>query len=122
MSSRDDVEFELLEIDEDHAKARAFNMLFMVWRRRTLADAYGRSVALARELVAKFPEGMPSSRACSDGVRRPRRSQGSYDPCARSIASAIRERGARRVLEYAGAWRQNARRVEQILCDLEGRI
>ncbi len=59
MNSRDEVSvFELLEIDEDHAKARAFNMLFLVWRRRTLADAYGRTVPIARELVAKFPEGI----------------------------------------------------------------
>jgi hypothetical protein len=50
--------FELIEIDEDHAKARAFNMLFMVWRKRTLADAYGRSIPLARELIGKFPEGI----------------------------------------------------------------
>jgi hypothetical protein len=50
--------FELIEIDEDHAKARAFNMLFMVWRRRTLADAYGKSIPLARELLSKYPEGI----------------------------------------------------------------
>ena len=50
--------FELVELDGDHAKATAFNMLFMVWRRRTLAEAYGRGVQIARKMVAEFPEGI----------------------------------------------------------------
>jgi hypothetical protein len=50
--------YELVEIDEDHAKATAFNMLFMIWRCRTTSEAYERATPLARALFAKFPAGI----------------------------------------------------------------
>ncbi|MGA7119724.1 MAG: hypothetical protein WBY94_06480 [Polyangiaceae bacterium] len=50
--------FRLAELDEDHVKAIAFNMLFVVWRKRTLAAVYRRSMAIASELSAQFPEGV----------------------------------------------------------------
>jgi len=51
-------QFELLDLDEDHAKGVAFNMLFMVWRRRTMAAAYTRGMQIVRELGASCPEGV----------------------------------------------------------------
>jgi hypothetical protein len=48
----------LIESDFDHVKGTAFNMLFMVWRRRTLSEAYRRGLKVARELATKFPEGI----------------------------------------------------------------
>jgi hypothetical protein len=51
-------EFALLESDLDHLKASALNLLFMVWRRRTLADAYRRAIVIARDLVRRHPEGI----------------------------------------------------------------
>lgn len=50
--------FDLVDLDEDHAKGLAFNMLFMIWRRRTLATAYTRGMQIVRELGAKYPEGV----------------------------------------------------------------
>jgi hypothetical protein len=50
--------FRFVESDADHAKALAFNMLFMVWRHRTMNSAYRRGIQLARELYAQFPEGV----------------------------------------------------------------
>jgi hypothetical protein len=50
--------FDLIDLDEDHAKGLAFNMLFMIWRRRTLATAYTRGMQLVRELGQKYPEGV----------------------------------------------------------------
>ena len=51
-------QFEVLDLDEDHAKGVAFNMLFMVWRRRTMAAAYTRGMAIVRELGASCTEGV----------------------------------------------------------------
>ena len=51
-------QFEVLDLDEDHAKGVAFNMLFMIWRRRTLASAYTRGMQIVRELGALEPEGV----------------------------------------------------------------
>ena len=50
--------FRLVELDGDHAKAIAFNMLFVVWRKRTLGAVYRRSLAIASELAEHFPEGV----------------------------------------------------------------
>jgi hypothetical protein len=50
--------FRLIEVDEDHAKAIAFNMLFVVWRRKTLGVAYRRGMTIVRDLAAQFPEGV----------------------------------------------------------------
>jgi hypothetical protein len=51
-------QFEVLDLDEDHAKALAFNMLFMVWRKRTLATAYTRGMQIVRELGLTCPGGI----------------------------------------------------------------
>jgi hypothetical protein len=48
----------LVESDYDHVKASAFNMVFMVWRRRTMAEAYRRAFHLVRELATEHPEGI----------------------------------------------------------------
>src|SRR5262245_49096928 len=50
--------FKLVEIDEDHVKAVAGNMLFMVWRRRTLSAVYRRGMDLATEVAGRFPQGV----------------------------------------------------------------
>lgn len=41
-----DERYQLVELDEDHANAHAFNMLFMVWRRRPLEAPFRRGVRL----------------------------------------------------------------------------
>jgi hypothetical protein len=46
-------DFELVEIDSDHLKATACNMLFMIWRRESLAEPFRRSVALVEQLAKK---------------------------------------------------------------------
>lgn len=51
-------ESELIELDEDHAKAIAFNMLFVVWRHRTLASAYYAGMKLVEKLGQRYPEGV----------------------------------------------------------------
>jgi hypothetical protein len=50
--------FELLEIDEDHIKGTAFNMLFLVWCIHTHANAYRRAIRSAAQLAARFEEGI----------------------------------------------------------------
>jgi hypothetical protein len=51
-------ESELIELDEDHAKAIAFNMIFVVWRHRTLVTAYQAEMKLVEELGKRCPEGV----------------------------------------------------------------
>lgn len=51
-------DFKLVDADKDHAKATAFNMLFMVWRYETRPGAYRRGIRLAEELGAKFAGGI----------------------------------------------------------------
>lgn len=51
-------EFDIAAIDEDHVKGVAFNIVFMVWRRRTLAEPYRAGARLVAQLGAKFPEGV----------------------------------------------------------------
>jgi hypothetical protein len=48
----------VVELDEDHAKAVEFNMLFIVWRRRTMSAPYRRGMHIVRGLAARFPEGV----------------------------------------------------------------
>jgi hypothetical protein len=48
----------LVESDTDHAKGIAFNMLFMVWRRKTLVGPYMRAVQIVRELATELPGGV----------------------------------------------------------------
>lgn len=50
--------FELVEIDSDHVKATAFNMLFLVWCIHTHAGAYRRGIRAASQLAARFKEGV----------------------------------------------------------------
>jgi len=50
--------FEILEMDEHHAKASAFNMLFMTWRLHTHEDAYRRAIRLAEQLASRFSGGI----------------------------------------------------------------
>jgi len=49
--------YDLVEIDEDHLKGTAFNMLFMVWRHRTLVDAYRRGMKIAQKLSTQHQMG-----------------------------------------------------------------
>jgi hypothetical protein len=50
--------FELVEIDNDHAKAIAFNMVFMAWRYHTHVGAYRRGIDLAEQLGLRYPNGV----------------------------------------------------------------
>jgi hypothetical protein len=50
--------FLLVASDSDHLKAVAFNMLFMVWRRRTVSVAFRHGMELVRELIARYPRGV----------------------------------------------------------------
>jgi hypothetical protein len=49
---------ELIEMDVNHAKGKAFNMLFAVWRYETTTAAYRQLSDLANELVLVYPEGV----------------------------------------------------------------
>ncbi|RYZ10312.1 MAG: hypothetical protein EOO73_01690 [Myxococcales bacterium] len=51
-------ELEVVAVDEDHIKGTAFNIVFMVWRRRTLFGAYHAAIALANGLALKHPKGI----------------------------------------------------------------
>lgn len=48
----------VIECDVDHAMGTAFNMLFVVWRRRTLERAFRRCIVSAIELGRRYPEGI----------------------------------------------------------------
>lgn len=50
--------FEILAIDDDHVQATDFNMLFVVWQRRTLQPAVRAVVASLKSHAAKHPEGI----------------------------------------------------------------
>ena len=52
------IDFDVVEVDEDHIKATAFNMLFMDWRRRTLPAAYRRGIDRVHELAKVYREGV----------------------------------------------------------------
>ena len=47
--------FRLLEVDEDHAKATAFNMLFTLWCKETQVSAYIRMSNALKKLAVAFP-------------------------------------------------------------------
>ena len=51
-------ELEVTAIDEDHIKGMAFNIAFMVWRRRTLVGPYRDGIQLVNALAAKHPSGV----------------------------------------------------------------
>lgn len=48
----------VIECDVDHAQGVAFNMLFVVWRRRTLERAFRRCIVSAIDLGHRYPEGV----------------------------------------------------------------
>ncbi len=51
-------EYEIVDIDRDHVKAAAFNMLFVVWRFRTNYAPFRRCVHWGRLLAQKYPQGI----------------------------------------------------------------
>jgi hypothetical protein len=51
-------ELEVVAVDSDHIKGTAFNILFMVWRRRTLFAAYHAAIAVVNGLAPKHPNGI----------------------------------------------------------------
>jgi hypothetical protein len=57
MSKGRAAEFEIVDIDGDHVKATAFNMLFVVWRFRTNYAPFRRCMHWGRLLAGQFPQG-----------------------------------------------------------------
>lgn len=51
-------ELEVVAVDADHIKGTAFNIAFMVWRRRTLVGPYREGIALVNGLAQKHPSGV----------------------------------------------------------------
>jgi hypothetical protein len=51
-------EVEVAAIDEDHIKGTAFNMVFFVWRRRTLVGPYRQGIELIKKMGLKHPKGL----------------------------------------------------------------
>lgn len=51
-------ELEVVAVDSDHIKGVAFNIAFMVWRRRTMVGPYRDGIALVSSLAAKHPGGV----------------------------------------------------------------
>jgi hypothetical protein len=51
-------ELEVVAVDADHSKGSAFNIAFMVWRRRTLVGPYRDGIALVNSLALKHPGGV----------------------------------------------------------------
>jgi hypothetical protein len=50
--------FQTVELDEDHIKGLAWNILFMVWRRRTLPESYRRGIQLLSDHTRLHPKGV----------------------------------------------------------------
>lgn len=57
-AAEDGVDYKVVELDEDHVTGTAFNMIFMVWRRRTLEPAYRHAIQVIKELARSHPEGV----------------------------------------------------------------
>jgi hypothetical protein len=53
-----DPPFKLIDIDDHHAKASAFDMLLIVWKKETQASAYMRLITLITEMGERHPEGI----------------------------------------------------------------
>jgi hypothetical protein len=51
-------ELEVFAIDEDHVKGTAYNMVFFVWRRRTLVGPYRVGIELIKSMALKHPSGL----------------------------------------------------------------
>jgi hypothetical protein len=62
----------LVESDTDHAKGIAFNMLFIVWRRKTLVGPYMRAVQIVKTLATEFPKGSASAKSSKQTPCLPR--------------------------------------------------
>jgi hypothetical protein len=77
-------EFEVLDLDADHVKAAAFNMLFAIWRFHTHYAPYRRCLHWSDQLAKRYPAGIgvvhvvepsaippdaPTRRLFSDGVK-----------------------------------------------------
>jgi hypothetical protein len=58
MTSSNDSELKVIEIDEDHVKAIAFNMLFLLWQKRTTAEAYRRAMDAVTRLAKQHAGGI----------------------------------------------------------------
>jgi hypothetical protein len=58
MSNPEAPEFEIVDLDADHVKATAFNMLFAVWRFHTRYEPYRRCLHWSAELAKHHPEGI----------------------------------------------------------------
>jgi hypothetical protein len=53
-----DQAFKLIDIDDHHAKASAFDMLLIVWKKETQASAYARLITLVIQMGELHPEGI----------------------------------------------------------------
>jgi hypothetical protein len=53
-----DPPFRLVDIDEHHVKATAFEMILIVWKKQTQASAYEGLIELVREMGERHPEGI----------------------------------------------------------------
>jgi hypothetical protein len=77
-------DFELLDVDADHVKGAAFNMLFAIWRFHTHYEPYRRCLHWSGQLEKRHPGGIgvmhivdttaippdaPTRRLFADGVR-----------------------------------------------------
>ncbi|HEV8551617.1 MAG TPA: hypothetical protein VGQ57_21360 [Polyangiaceae bacterium] len=49
---------EVLESDPDHVKGVLFNLVLLVWRRRTLLGSYRAAIELVRRVGLQHPEGV----------------------------------------------------------------
>lgn len=58
MSKGRAAEFEIVDIDDDHVKASASNMLFVIWRFRTNYAPFRRCVHWGQLLSRQFPQGI----------------------------------------------------------------
>ncbi len=56
--SNTESEPKIVEIDEDHVKATAFNLLFLVWHKQTTAAAYRRAMEIVARLSKQHVEGV----------------------------------------------------------------
>lgn len=71
LPTRTDSAFRLLEVDANHAKGVAFNMLFMIWRVETKHDAMTRAGRIVLDLHARYPEGVGVLQVVDVGAKPP---------------------------------------------------
>ncbi|RYZ08341.1 MAG: hypothetical protein EOO73_07770 [Myxococcales bacterium] len=58
MNEAPDPALRIVQTDYDHAKGVAYNLVLLVWRRRTMPDAYRAAMVLATEHARKHPKGI----------------------------------------------------------------